>query len=508
MSAVRINADPVPVPPSAATPAPSRSAQEGPGSGFLGALKDAERELDAEDAGATASAPIARAATAPAAEESATDPEAGAQIAATPSLATDAAAAQPAVADVLEAAEPPLADADVLDAQGETEADGQIDEPPIARDTIAADPRLALREARTRAQDAEAQTGPESESTAAADAQATGSPAPARTEEDDREEPSERERAAVTDAGVALNPLATAPPASSARPVEPIAAESPDVAEEAPTIDPRAPRVAATGLARDAARGSESERTRGSDSTDAPSTATQRQPLLDAPQPVSSSGKQGDASRKESTETSAAVNALLARASAAPRALPDAPQAADPSAPSAGQSGDPTQPLSAAQLQPQLQNTVPAPEASPRVLPQLPVRNETQILEQARVLFDQRGGQVQISLEPPQLGGLELRVRLTEQAVQLDLVADRKPVADLIARHIPELSQALEARGITIERASVEFRERGFGEGSRRNPESAYADPQSNQGRSPRERGQQAAHQIAVRSLGVVDIHA
>ncbi len=96
-----------------------------------------------------------------------------------------------------------------------------------------------------------------------------------------------------------------------------------------------------------------------------------------------------------------------------------------------------------------------------RVLPELPVRNEASILDQTRLLLNQRGGEARIELHPPQLGNLGLRISVSHAHVQLDILADRLPVAELIHRHLPELQQALASQGLHVDRANVEYRDPG-----------------------------------------------
>jgi len=96
---------------------------------------------------------------------------------------------------------------------------------------------------------------------------------------------------------------------------------------------------------------------------------------------------------------------------------------------------------------------------STRLLPELPVRNESNLLEQARLLIQQRGGEARIELEPPQLGNLGLRISVTHHSVHLDIVADRLPVAELFQRHLPELQHALASQGLHVDRANIEYRD-------------------------------------------------
>ena len=95
-----------------------------------------------------------------------------------------------------------------------------------------------------------------------------------------------------------------------------------------------------------------------------------------------------------------------------------------------------------------------------RALPELPAHNEIEIVRSTQLLARDGGGQARIQLVPPQLGQLDLRVTVTENAVQIQLSADRGQVAELLARHIPELRQLLQAQGLQLDRVDVDLKER------------------------------------------------
>ncbi len=93
-----------------------------------------------------------------------------------------------------------------------------------------------------------------------------------------------------------------------------------------------------------------------------------------------------------------------------------------------------------------------------RPLPELPVRNETAIVREAHMLARAGGGQARIQLHPPQLGELSLRVTVTEHSVSVRFVAEHGQIAELIARHLPELRQALQSAGIRADHLDLEAR--------------------------------------------------
>lgn len=118
--------------------------------------------------------------------------------------------------------------------------------------------------------------------------------------------------------------------------------------------------------------------------------------------------------------------------------------------------------------------TTPSASASAsteRSLPELPVRNENEIVQTARMLARQNGGEARIVLHPPQLGELGVRLIVTHDVARLALTAEHQGVAQLLARHLPELRAALDAHGIRLERVDVDVRgdaDGGFGRASQR----------------------------------------
>ncbi len=143
-----------------------------------------------------------------------------------------------------------------------------------------------------------------------------------------------------------------------------------------------------------------------------------------------------------------------------------------------------------------------------RALPELPVENEAEIVRQVRVLAQNGGGRAQIQLNPPELGGLSLRLMVMHDSVQLSVVAERGAVAELIARHLPELRQALEAQGLQIDHVEVDVREREEPGGSRAHDWTEQG-TQSHAG----SRGSNSAITAlpsplsTLHSLGAVDVH-
>ena len=114
------------------------------------------------------------------------------------------------------------------------------------------------------------------------------------------------------------------------------------------------------------------------------------------------------------------------------------------------------QPVSAPQAASASQDV--APTREPRALPELPVENETEIIREARLLTQAGGGQARIQLHPPQLGELSVRIIVTDQSVSVSFVAEHAQIADVLARHLPELRQALEGMGLRIDNLELDAR--------------------------------------------------
>lgn len=134
------------------------------------------------------------------------------------------------------------------------------------------------------------------------------------------------------------------------------------------------------------------------------------------------------------------------------------------------------------------EGAAPTPAQSQRLLPDsLPASNDARVLDQVRILLHQHGGRARLSLSPPELGRLGITVRVTDAQVQLELAADRLPIAELLARHLPELQQALASHGLQIDRATVEHRGADLGgEGTRTgDPERERSGSRHDAGREP-----------------------
>jgi flagellar hook-length control protein FliK len=207
----------------------------------------------------------------------------------------------------------------------------------------------------------------------------------------------------------------------------------------------------------------------------------------------------------------------------APAARPIETRAVDPAGAAAPESAAPhaaARASAASQPAPALDASAPAPVADPaaareangasaaRALPELPAHGEVEVVRSVRVLAEQGGGRVTIRLDPPELGGLSLRVVVSDGAVHVSLLADQAPVADLLQRHSADLRSALESHGLRLDRLDVGAGDVDLG--------SRDAHP-----REPEERGAAGARapfrqplaasfaprRFDVSTLGAVDLH-
>lgn len=228
--------------------------------------------------------------------------------------------------------------------------------------------------------------------------------------------------------------------------------------------------------------------------------------------PLAGLGQSGadDPTASESALDAAALGADATQsAEPARRAEKNAIEAPSP-APDAAPDTALTRGSELAAAPPQTARSESAPAASGRVLPELPVRNEQEIVDNVRFLLNRKGGQASIELHPPQLGQVGLRISVTDHAVRLEITADRLQVAELLHKHLPQLQQALEAQGLQIDRAQVDLRERG-GDGRERGGDPDQGDARRGRdfdGDGAQRQSSQARSALPAYSLGAVDVHA
>ncbi len=151
-----------------------------------------------------------------------------------------------------------------------------------------------------------------------------------------------------------------------------------------------------------------------------------------------------------------------------------------------------------------------APAREPRALPELPAQNETAIIREARLLRQAGGGQARIQLEPPQLGELQLRVAVTQKNVTVSFVAEHAQIAELLARHLPELRQALEGMGLRIDNLELDARAAND-EGDKFGSRGSAGDRETRDGLRQQLRGSNVEvlpplPHVSPTSLGTVDV--
>jgi flagellar hook-length control protein FliK len=71
--------------------------------------------------------------------------------------------------------------------------------------------------------------------------------------------------------------------------------------------------------------------------------------------------------------------------------------------------------------------------------------------------FDAPGRSVHIQLQPETLGGLTVRVSADDRSVRLHITAEQSATRDLIDASVPQLTQTLESKNISIDRLIVDI---------------------------------------------------
>lgn len=109
-----------------------------------------------------------------------------------------------------------------------------------------------------------------------------------------------------------------------------------------------------------------------------------------------------------------------------------------------------------------------------------------ELLEQARdsvfkqilVKLTGDGGEMRVRLEPPDLGELDLRLVVQDgNRLQLTIAAEREDLAQLLQKHLAELTNTLQQAGIEVTSTSVQTRSEFEREHGRRDAQAHAADP-------------------------------
>jgi len=86
---------------------------------------------------------------------------------------------------------------------------------------------------------------------------------------------------------------------------------------------------------------------------------------------------------------------------------------------------------------------------------------------QIRRLCRSRKQEMQIRLRPPELGGMKIKVEVTNDAVKATLVVDQPHTHALLEKNMSQLFRALQEQGLKVDTLSVEIgsgsEEFGFG---------------------------------------------
>jgi flagellar hook-length control protein FliK len=290
--------------------------------------------------------------------------------------------------------------------------------------------------------------------------------------------------------------LGTAPGASEPEPTTPPAAAAGSGREPARSSGAPAPRRAAAAADPIPARLEPAADPAPPAASDAPAPAREhsRHPAHEPP-PVS------PLERPEAGSAHGAPHAAV-QASAQPGAHADAPAQPTPGSVAGPELGSASAPVShprETRGEPQL----------PRALPELPARGEVEVVRSVHVLAGQGGGRVHIRLDPPELGGLSLRVVVSDGAVHVSLLADQAPVAELLQRHATELRSALESQGLRLDQLDVGTG--GAADGGARDAHARDAEPRpasaSRGFAPPSDAFARGLRRFDVHTLGAVDLH-
>ncbi len=95
-----------------------------------------------------------------------------------------------------------------------------------------------------------------------------------------------------------------------------------------------------------------------------------------------------------------------------------------------------------------------------------------------------RGGILRLRLKPPELGSLQLEVRLERGGLTARLEAETQMVRSVLLEHLPQLRDRLEEQGMRVLKFTVDLAQQDAGEGqqqsdtmrSRQRPQDQVAD--------------------------------
>ena len=106
-------------------------------------------------------------------------------------------------------------------------------------------------------------------------------------------------------------------------------------------------------------------------------------------------------------------------------------------------------------------------------------------------MMNQRGGVMNLRLDPPELGELRIQMALGRGSVSATFEASNEQTQAMLNKNLSALRTALESQGLTVERLHVQVNQ---GSSAQAQPEDA-TDDQSRQGGSGQEENQKSDQQ-------------
>lgn len=113
------------------------------------------------------------------------------------------------------------------------------------------------------------------------------------------------------------------------------------------------------------------------------------------------------------------------------------------------------------QHQPAIGSVLPSTDASGAALSQLPAQHVDEkafsghVVRGLATMVNQRGGVMNMRLDPPELGALRVQMTLTRGVVSAEFQASTPQAQGLLERNLTVLRSALEGQGLTVDRLTV-----------------------------------------------------
>jgi flagellar hook-length control protein FliK len=103
---------------------------------------------------------------------------------------------------------------------------------------------------------------------------------------------------------------------------------------------------------------------------------------------------------------------------------------------------------------PHLAAAVPAPPPAPE--PDFAAANHDRIVQSVRAQLLPNGGTMHIRLDPPELGAIQVTVRMIDGAMTASFETSNEQAAKLLSHSLGQLKQALESQGVSVEKLHVQ----------------------------------------------------